>query len=249
MLEMADVDRDISEVVEVEVDREVKELSSSAVKLAHVEGKEVWIGGEEDNRGEKVDSFLPGEDEWEGIERSELEKRFDQAMKYMTSSTGVEALARLGSDAQMDLYGLHKVATEGPCYESQPLPLKVVSWTRWNAWQKLGSMTPVAAMEQYIILLSKCIPGWMEENAGEHAKLDRNNHSSEQAVLCREYDVLNSSSQAQSSNVKQRNLDIQASIEADNATGVSKVFEQGLTSTFLLNLLFPTRGAMLSLTW
>ncbi|RVX23352.1 hypothetical protein CK203_000823 [Vitis vinifera] len=29
-----------------------------------------------------------------------------------------------------------------------------------NAWQRLGNMSPEAAMEQYVALLSRDIPGW-----------------------------------------------------------------------------------------
>lgn len=32
-----------------------------------------------------------------------------------------------------------------------------------NAWQKLGTMNPEAAMEQYIMLLNKSIPGLDEK--------------------------------------------------------------------------------------
>ncbi|GMN34419.1 hypothetical protein TIFTF001_004671 [Ficus carica] len=32
-----------------------------------------------------------------------------------------------------------------------------------NAWQQLGEMTPEMAMEQYILLLSENVPGWMRD--------------------------------------------------------------------------------------
>ncbi|KAJ6878659.1 hypothetical protein NC652_032255 [Populus alba x Populus x berolinensis] len=131
-------------------------------------------------------------------------------------------LASVGSDLQMELYGLHKIATEGPCREQPPMALKVyhsnflvekntmillslfgnlelsllplqpfhrLVWSKsfsfsstldclqllcmsdrghWlrcarNAWQRLGNMSPEAAMEQYIALVLERAPGWMEE--------------------------------------------------------------------------------------
>lgn len=34
-----------------------------------------------------------------------------------------------------------------------------------NAWQSLGNMSPDAAMEQYVALLSDKVPGWMEDHS------------------------------------------------------------------------------------
>ncbi|KAL2505843.1 Acyl-CoA-binding domain-containing protein 3 [Abeliophyllum distichum] len=63
----------------------------------------------------------------------------------------------------MQLYGLHKIAVEGPCHEPQPMALKVSARARWNAWQKLGSMNQEAAMEHYIRILSDSVPEWMQD--------------------------------------------------------------------------------------
>ncbi|QHN82868.1 Acyl-CoA-binding domain-containing protein [Arachis hypogaea] len=90
------------------------------------------------------------DDGWEGIERSELEKEFISASEFVVGGGG----NGLGRDVLMELYGLHKVATEGPCHEPQPMPLKLNARAKWNAWQKLGNMTPDAAMEKYISVLS-----------------------------------------------------------------------------------------------
>lgn len=75
-------------------------------------------------------SFLNDEDEWEGIERSELEKRFGALVSMVASESG-NVLEKIGSDVQMQLYGLHKVATEGPCHQPQPSVLKVSSRAKW----------------------------------------------------------------------------------------------------------------------
>ncbi|CAI9281986.1 unnamed protein product [Lactuca saligna] len=99
------------------------------------------------------------DDDWEGIEKSDLEKVFAMAADYGKQD---DHLQSLGSDIQMQLYGLHKVATEGPCHEAQPIALKLSARSKWNAWQKLGNMDPDVAMEQYITLLSEKVPEWSQ---------------------------------------------------------------------------------------
>ncbi|BAT82609.1 hypothetical protein VIGAN_03265000 [Vigna angularis var. angularis] len=103
------------------------------------------------------------DDDWEGIERSELEKEFMAATEFVTNEG--DRLESVGSNVKMDLYGLHKVATEGPCREPQPMPLKLSARAKWNAWQKLGNMNPEVAMEQYISLLSNKFPEWMKDTS------------------------------------------------------------------------------------
>ncbi|XP_058224633.1 acyl-CoA-binding domain-containing protein 5-like [Rhododendron vialii] len=111
--------------------------------------EEKSVGGEED-------------DDWEGIERSELGEVFAAAAKYVASGGKDDRLSSMGSDVQMQLYGLHKVAMEGPCHEPQPMAIKISSRAKWNAWQRMGNMDPEVAREQYIALLSDKVPGWME---------------------------------------------------------------------------------------
>ncbi|XP_076955099.1 acyl-CoA-binding domain-containing protein 3-like [Bidens hawaiensis] len=101
------------------------------------------------------------DDDWEGVERSDLEKVFAMAAEYAKSdNNNNNNLGSLDSDVQMQLYALHKVATEGPCREGQPMALKVSARAKWNAWQKLGNMNPDVAMELYIALLTELVPGW-----------------------------------------------------------------------------------------
>lgn len=76
-------------------------------------------------------SLLSDEDEWEGVERTELEKPFHEAAAYVGSKGGEFALLGLSDDEQMQLYGLHKVAVEGPCYDPQPMALKVSARAKW----------------------------------------------------------------------------------------------------------------------
>ncbi|XVF39831.1 hypothetical protein PTKIN_Ptkin01aG0063700 [Pterospermum kingtungense] len=153
-------DEEIGEELEVENETKVQyeeiSVEESQMKGLGDEEKEVKLESDDD-------------DDWEGIEKSELEKVFGAAAKFVEQK---EDLKGLGNDVQMELYGLHKIATEGPCRESQPLAFMVSSRSKWNAWQKLGNMSPDAAMEQYVALLSDRVPGWMEDISDGENKLD-----------------------------------------------------------------------------
>lgn len=74
------------------------------------------------------------DDDWEGVERSELEKEFAEAVNYVEcggKGKVDDGLAKLGCDVQMQLYGLHKVALEGPCLEPQPMAFMVSASAKW----------------------------------------------------------------------------------------------------------------------
>ncbi|KAJ6399953.1 hypothetical protein OIU84_015580 [Salix udensis] len=154
-------DEDVKQVNLVSSNRENRGEEPIGVELNVVE--EIGVAGSDsEERVEEID--VDEDDDWEGIERSELEKIFGEAAKFVEESGDKdERLASAGSDLQMELYGLHKIATEGPCREQPPMALKVSARAKWNAWQRLGSMSPEAAMEQYIALLLERAPGWMED--------------------------------------------------------------------------------------
>ncbi|KAL0395820.1 UNVERIFIED_CONTAM: protein CONSERVED IN THE GREEN LINEAGE AND DIATOMS 27, chloroplastic [Sesamum calycinum] len=99
------------------------------------------------------------DDDWEGIERTELEKNFGEAVVFVGSKSNADQIA----DVKLQLYGLQKVALEGPCHGSQPMALKLSARSKWNSWQKLGNMSRETAMEKYIEVLSKAVPNWQGE--------------------------------------------------------------------------------------
>ncbi|KDP32047.1 hypothetical protein JCGZ_12508 [Jatropha curcas] len=113
----------------------------------------------------EINLEIEEEDDWEGIERSELEKLFGAAVAFVGSINNADKiLLNINSDLKLKLHGLHQVAIEGPCHVPQPRPFKFSARSKWNAWQKLGNMSPEVAMEQYINLVSRSIPGWMKDN-------------------------------------------------------------------------------------
>ncbi|KAI6688001.1 hypothetical protein NL676_024829 [Syzygium grande] len=126
------------------------------------EGEVLRVGSDDDD----------DDDDWEGIERSELEKKFALAANYVDPANMDDRMESVGGDVKMQLYGLHKVATEGPCREPQPMALMVSARAKWNAWQRLGNMSPDVAMERYISLLAENIPDWEVAKTTDENKSD-----------------------------------------------------------------------------
>lgn len=104
---------------------------------------EVNVGESEGNKGHESDGVGSNENEgggeegeggfgdWEGVERTELEKRFGYAVVFVGSKSNADQISRLDSDAKMQLYGLHKVAIEGTCSVPSPMALKVSARAKW----------------------------------------------------------------------------------------------------------------------
>ncbi|KAJ6807515.1 acyl-CoA-binding domain-containing protein 3-like [Iris pallida] len=222
-----------------------EEGSGVAFPEAELAKEEVYEFESEEEESGREGSLLHGEDEWEGIERSGTEKLFRVAADYAGSGNGGRAVSKLGHDVRMRLYGLQKVAAEGPCYEPRPMALKVSARARWHAWQRLGNMNPDVAMEQYISLLSESIPGWMGENSEVQAKHDKGNDIPYKGSSITCNPDLASVSLVQSSSEDHSILEDPLCNEIRSDTTTSKVFEKGLAKTFVLNLLCPTRGAFL----
>ncbi|OIT20829.1 PREDICTED: uncharacterized protein LOC109219662 [Nicotiana attenuata] len=107
------------------------------------------VSVEEDDKGLLED--------WEGIERTDLEKLFDAAVVFVDSKKNDEVL---DNELKMKLYGLHKIATEGPCYGPQPMPFKLSARAKWSSWHRLGDMSREKAMEKYVALLSDRVAEW-----------------------------------------------------------------------------------------
>lgn len=117
---------------------------SSCVERGEVvvtESEEVRV--EESNSGEKSEDKMEfsieeqvelsieeddDDDDWEGIEKSELEITFSAASNLLEQSgKGGEITA----EAKMELYGLHKIATEGSCREAQPMAIMLSARAKW----------------------------------------------------------------------------------------------------------------------
>ncbi|XP_047308412.1 acyl-CoA-binding domain-containing protein 3-like [Impatiens glandulifera] len=117
---------------------EVKAVNSLAEEDKIIENVDVndRIGNEEEVDDTRYGSELNqggdgwsdgNEDDWEGVEQSKLQKVFNQASKFVAGMS--EDI--WGNDLHMQLYGLHKVALEGPCQEPQPMAIKLSARSKW----------------------------------------------------------------------------------------------------------------------
>lgn len=129
----------------------------------------VQLGSENDVRIEKpkeqasdVVASADSEDEWEGVETSELEDHFHSAatvVSALATGPGIQG----GEGLQLLLYALYKQATEGSCTSAQPPFFNVKARRKWDAWSKLGQMTSEEAMAKYIELVVQMHPELLKE--------------------------------------------------------------------------------------
>lgn len=145
-------------------------VESEEIKVSKCDANDVTDGAKNNVVDGVVNEGLFSEDDdWEGIERTELERLFAASVVFVGSKSNADRVSSLGSDVKMRLDGLHKIATRGPCLESQPMAFMVTARAKWNAWQQLGNMSAEVAMEQYITLLTESVPGWMQDVHGDFA--------------------------------------------------------------------------------
>ncbi|KAM1048108.1 hypothetical protein ACFX1X_027616 [Malus domestica] len=103
-------------------------------------------------------SECDSDDDWKGVESTELDKLFNAVSAFVAAA--VTDQQKVSTDVQLKLYGLYKIATEGPCSVSQPSTLKIIACAKWQAWQKLGAMHPEDVMEKYIDIVTVLYPNW-----------------------------------------------------------------------------------------
>ncbi|CAD6259023.1 unnamed protein product [Miscanthus lutarioriparius] len=103
--------------------------------------------------------------DWEGVESTELDEEFSAASAFVAASAA--SGTSVPEEAQLRLYGLYKIATEGPCTAPQPSALKLKARAKWNAWHKLGAKPTEEAMQEYITIVQELFPNW---DAGASAK-------------------------------------------------------------------------------
>ncbi|RZC66389.1 hypothetical protein C5167_010080 [Papaver somniferum] len=223
------------EVIQVKEDEEDKEVVENLV--AETSGRDE-IGVELENTSDvvvekesglkeeektRIDCLVSDDEEWEGIERSEVENYFATASTFVTSGVNNQVLSKLSSDVQMQLYGLRKVATEGPCYEPQPMALMVSARAKWHAWQRLGNMSPEVAMEQYTALLTESVPGWTGRNVEGQSKHDQSSDSPGTEVSGVKHHKITSSQDYQPVLEDERKPGDSSSAERSDGTGGAKI--------------------------
>ncbi|XP_068660846.1 acyl-CoA-binding domain-containing protein 2-like [Aristolochia californica] len=118
------------------------------------------------------------DDDWEGVESTELDEVFSAATAFVATAASDRLSQKVSSDIQLQLYGLYKIATEGPCSVPQPSALKVSARAKWNAWQRLGAMPPEEAMQKYIAIVTELYPTWVSGSTTTKKKEDSGDNSS-----------------------------------------------------------------------
>ncbi|GJQ67957.1 hypothetical protein Trydic_g16714 [Trypoxylus dichotomus] len=64
-------------------------------------------------------------------------------------------LSNVDNQTLATLYGYYKQATEGPCKTSKPSWFDIKGKTKWEAWNKLGDMSPTQARLAYVDIIKK----------------------------------------------------------------------------------------------
>ncbi|XP_075493872.1 acyl-CoA-binding domain-containing protein 1-like [Primulina tabacum] len=125
----------------------------------------------------EINDHSDTDDDWEGVESTELDETFSAATAFVAAKAADRAAVKTSNEVQLQLYGLYKIATEGPCSAPQPSALKMTARAKWQAWQKLGAMPPEEAMQKYIDIVTGLYPSWA---AGSTKK--RENESSDVSI-------------------------------------------------------------------
>ena len=83
-------------------------------------------------RQEKIEeeSLLSDEEDWEGIEGTELERKFGKAASFLEKLV-LSSTSNISNDLKLQLYGLYKQATEGPCVSPQPPAYRLSARAKW----------------------------------------------------------------------------------------------------------------------
>eukprot|EP00118_Oscarella_pearsei_P009948 m.58858 g.58858 ORF g.58858 m.58858 type:complete len:248 (+) comp34838_c0_seq2:111-854(+) len=90
-----------------------------------------------------------------------------------------KAPVKLTNDDKLALYGLFKQAENGQCSVSKPPFYDMVGRAKWNAWKKLEKMDRDEAMSQYIDMVDRLCPEWMQHSSSsESEEISTNSHSS-----------------------------------------------------------------------
>ncbi|PWA95292.1 leucine-rich repeat protein [Artemisia annua] len=126
---------------------------------------------------DNIDDGSDSDDDWEGVESSELDEAFSAATAFV-AATAADKERKVSTEVQLELYGLYKIATEGPCTAPQPSALKMTARAKWNAWKKLGAMPAEEAMLKYLEIITELYPTWVAGSSSKGRGEDSNERSS-----------------------------------------------------------------------
>ncbi|KAI3778196.1 hypothetical protein L2E82_07296 [Cichorium intybus] len=130
------------------------------------------------NPSEEQLEAIPSESHWKSTEEvkrsdaeflkkhissSKKEPSMDQLKNVAATATAANRSSqKLPNDLKLQLYGLYKIATEGPCSVPQPSAIKMIARLKWNAWHKLGAIPTEEAIRKYIEIIIELHPTWAD---------------------------------------------------------------------------------------
>ncbi|KAK1441509.1 hypothetical protein QVD17_07458 [Tagetes erecta] len=167
-------DEELQENKESGVDVSMDYSGSDEKQPLIVRQKDNEVIDSDDDDDDEEDS----DDDWEGVESTELDEAFSAATAFVAATAADRSSQKVSSDLQLQLYGLYKIATEGPCTVPQPSALKMTARAKWNAWQKLGAMPPEEAMQKYIEIITELYPTWAAGSSSKKRGENANERSS-----------------------------------------------------------------------
>lgn len=88
-------------------------------------------GGVSGNESVVTSDHSDSDDDWEGVESTELDEIFSAATAFVAATAADRAAMKVSNDVQLQLYSLYKIATEGPCSAPQPSALKMTARAKW----------------------------------------------------------------------------------------------------------------------
>jgi len=78
-----------------------------------------------------LDDMGTDDDDWEGVESSELDEAFSAATAFVAATVAEKSSQKVPNEVQLQLYGLYKIATEGPCGVAPPPAFKIRARAKW----------------------------------------------------------------------------------------------------------------------
>lgn len=85
------------------------------------------------------------------------EDNFDAAAEQLTLT--IASGTKVADSTLLDLYGLYKQGTEGPCKKSKPSILDPKGRSKWKAWHDLGSLSREEARDKYVVTVRQLLGG------------------------------------------------------------------------------------------
>lgn len=95
-----------------------------------------------------------------GTNESSVEDHFNRASDFLGRNHDNAVL----QPHLVTFYGLYKQATIGDCNTKRPGFFQMVAKAKWDSWNQHKGTSSIDAMSQYIKLLTKFIPNWLESS-------------------------------------------------------------------------------------